>query len=457
MTWFVPTTVVQAADAEALLKEGKKLASEKKYDEACPKLAESYKLSATPATLIELALCHEKQGKLATAWGELLDAEADARKAGRSDLEARARGNSKSLEGKLPRVIVAVAQNTPGLEIAVDGQKLDLAVLGKGRPVDPGDHKITASAPGRKPFETTVSLKQGEKKNVAIPALVEDPNAAAQPPKPEDKPADTTAQTDTTNANPIDTKGGGETKPDEKDKPKETKPEDKGPPVHKAKRIVLEIGAMAGGQFVLGGGSQDELSNVNYEFLVTDDQGVQSAQLASCRDSGCRALTEPAFGVPVGGTLFVGYALSEQMQFGARFYGSYLVTGGYSFFIGPSLSKQLNPKMWIGGTLLVGFGTQNAVITGARGDVPSEWVALNNNADEVVIDLSRERSVPKEGNVNYDLTFGLAGEFSYELAELGHGDGFTTGSLYVSAWPTLLKTWHGFGAALPVGIGYRFH
>lgn len=440
-----------AADAEALFKEGKKLASEKKYDEACPKLAESYKLSATPATLIELALCHEKQGKLATAWGELLDAETDARKAGRADLEARARGNSKALEGKLPRITVALAQNTPDIEITIDGQKIDIGSLGKGRPVDPGEHKVVASAPGRKSFETTLTLKQAEKKTVAIPALAEDASAA-KPAKPEDKPADVkpaegSAQATTT------TPDKPETKPEEK--PKADEDAGKGP-IHRAKRLVIDVGVMAGGQFVLGGGSLADLANVNYEYRIADEFGVQSSQLAPCADFPCRALTDPAIGVPVGGQLFVGYALDETMHIGGRVYGSYLVTGGYSFFGGPSLSKRIGGKLWVGGSLLVGLGAQKATITGARGEVPSEWEDLN-GADEVAIDLTNERGVPKEANVNYDFTFGASGEVSYAVAEFGKGKSITTGTLVISAWPTVLKTWNGFAAALPVGIGYRFH
>ena len=455
---LAPLASAHAADAEALLKEGKKLVTEKKYDEACPKIAESYKLAPSPATLLDLALCHEKQGKLATAWGEMLDAETDARKAARADIETRARANSKALEPKLPRVTVTVAANTPGIEIAIDGQKIDLGALGKGRPVDPGEHKIVATAPGRKPWETTLSLKQAERKTVVVPALAEDANAAAATPeKTPDKPAGqdgaTAAQTGGTTNTDTNTGGGaaaGDTKP--KEKPEE--PDDGKGPIHRAKRLVVDVGAFGGGQLFLGGGSVDALSALSYEYRITYPLGGEAAEYKACDASACYATVDPAIGVPVGGQVFVGYALSEKMHLGGRFFGSYLVTGGYSLLVGPSLSLRVNERLWVGGTLVVGFGAQNATINGARGEVPSEWVDLN-GTDEVEAQLNR--TFPAENETGFGFSFGASAEVSYTLAEFGKGKSLTTGSLVASAWPTFLKTWDGFAIALPVGVGYRFH
>ncbi|HVK65656.1 MAG TPA: hypothetical protein VM694_14330 [Polyangium sp.] len=455
---LAPLAIAHAADAEALLKEGKKLVTEKKYDEACPKIAEAYKLSPSPATLLDLALCHEKQGKLATAWGEMLDAEADARKAGRADVEARARANSKAIEPKLPRVTVSVAANTPGIEIAINGQKIDLGALGKGRPVDPGEHKIVATAPGRKPWETTLSLKPGERKSVMVPALAEDGNAASTGDKAPDKPAGgdpgVTGQPAGTPTDGTTTGGGaaaaGDTKP--KDKPEE--PDDGKGPIHRAKRLVVDVGAFGGAQLFLGGGSVDALSALTYEYRITYPLGGEAAEYKACDASACYATVDPAIGVPVGGQVFVGYALSEKLHVGGRFFGSYLVTGGYSLLVGPALSVRVNDRLWVGGTVVVGFGGQNATINGARGAVPSEWAELN-GGDEVELLLSR--TIPAENETGFGFSFGAAVEVSYTLAEFGKGKSLTTGSLVASAWPTFLKTWDGFAIALPVGIGYRFH
>lgn len=51
-----------AAQAEALFVEGKKLLDQKQYDRACPKLEASHRLDPATSTLLALAFCHEQQG-----------------------------------------------------------------------------------------------------------------------------------------------------------------------------------------------------------------------------------------------------------------------------------------------------------------------------------------------------------------------------------------------------------
>jgi hypothetical protein len=437
----------QAADAEALIKEGKALLADKKIDEACQKFEEAQKASPGPAALIELGLCHEKQGKLATAWAELVDAEADARKIGRADLESRARGNNRALEPKLPRVTINAAK-TPGLEIAIDGQKVDPGALGKGRPVDPGEHKITASAPGYKPWETSVSLKTAERKSVSVPALEAGagPVDTGKPPTPE-----AGAGSSGTQDKPGPTAGsntGKQTQP-------EAPPAPYTGPLHRSKRIVVDVGVFGGAQLgLIHAGFIGALGNVNYEYRVKDSNGQDAVLLEGCNSSKCVALFDPSFGVPVGGQVFVGYAVKDTLQVGGRFFGSYLVTGGYMLLVGPSLSARINPRVWLGGTLVVGFGAQKSPVIGGKGDVPAQWVALN-GSDEAPVTL--DSSVPKETNAPTGFTVGLAGEVSIHLADFGDGQKLSTGSLVASAWPTFLKTWHGGAFALPIGIGYRFH
>src|SRR5437762_8395146 len=56
--------------AEALFEEGRQLLEGGHVDEACLKLKESYAQEAASGTLLNLALCHQIQGKMATAWAE---------------------------------------------------------------------------------------------------------------------------------------------------------------------------------------------------------------------------------------------------------------------------------------------------------------------------------------------------------------------------------------------------
>jgi hypothetical protein len=147
-------------------------------------------------------------------------------------------------------------------------------------------------------------------------------------------------------------------------------------------------------------------------------------------------------------------AVKDTLHIGGRFFGNFLPTGGFTLLAGPSISVRAKERLWIGGTVVLGLGAQNAPIVGALGEVPSDWVERN-GSDEVKVIL--DRTIPAEADVGFDFSFGAAVEVSYALAEFGKGKSPATGSLLLSTWPTFLKTANGFAITLPVGLGYRFH
>src|SRR5258706_7717246 len=78
------------ASAEALFREGRELLAAGKVAEACLKFGESQRQDPSPGTLLNLAACHAKQGKAASAWAEYLAAKRAALTANRSDLAEEA-------------------------------------------------------------------------------------------------------------------------------------------------------------------------------------------------------------------------------------------------------------------------------------------------------------------------------------------------------------------------------
>lgn len=165
------------AVAEALFRQARDLFKLAQYAEACPKFAESNRLDPKIGTLLNLAVCHEKLGKTAAAWAEYSSAAAIARRDGQKEREDFARDQVTVLEKKLARIVIQVGGPTPGaapagLQLTWDDQPLDAAVLGTPFPVDPGKHKLSASAPGKKAWygQVDVSTAAGQFP-VSIPAL----------------------------------------------------------------------------------------------------------------------------------------------------------------------------------------------------------------------------------------------------------------------------------------------
>ncbi len=160
------------ATSQALFDEGKRLMDAGKLDEGCPKLVESQRLDPAGGTLLAIALCHEAQGKTATAWAEFGIALGEARKDRRSDREATAQQHIKTLEPKLTKVRMVVTGKVEGLEIRRDGGRVGEAQWTTPLPVDPGDHSFEARAPGKVTWSKVVPVKgEGAIVDVTIPAL----------------------------------------------------------------------------------------------------------------------------------------------------------------------------------------------------------------------------------------------------------------------------------------------
>lgn len=98
----------ERALASALFEQGRQLMADGKASEACPKLQESHRLDPGAGTPLNLALGHELEGKLATAWAELIEARGLARADGRQDRIELAQQHIDGLLPKLSYVVVVV-------------------------------------------------------------------------------------------------------------------------------------------------------------------------------------------------------------------------------------------------------------------------------------------------------------------------------------------------------------
>lgn len=181
-------TARDPAAAEVLFEEGRALLKKGLIDAACPKFAESYRLDPALGSLLNLAACHEEQGRLATAWGEYRDAEQVASREGDKKRERFAAQKVRSLEPRLPKLRIVAEDPPPGLVVRRDDVELSSASLGVAIPVDPGQRTVSAEAPGFETWSTEVTLLEKNEVEVSIPALT--PAAPAETPPGEPDPPD---------------------------------------------------------------------------------------------------------------------------------------------------------------------------------------------------------------------------------------------------------------------------
>jgi hypothetical protein len=183
--------------AEVLFRDGKELLAQGDTQHACPKLTESYRLDAASGTLLALALCHEREGKLASAWAEYGDVASRSKVEGRPDRASAAHAKALEIEPKLSSLTLVLADNssTRSVEVRRNGAIVPMAWFGTAVPVDGGSVTVEATGPKKRTWKLTFSMAgSGDRRTVTIPALdgpmaptcaVGDPESdAIKPPKP---------------------------------------------------------------------------------------------------------------------------------------------------------------------------------------------------------------------------------------------------------------------------------
>jgi hypothetical protein len=158
-----------ARRAEQLFAEASALVDRGEVAAACPKLEESQRLDPALGTQYNLALCYEKIGRLGAAWRNFQAVERLAHAAGKAGREEAAHQRLGELKPRITHLVL----RTPdaGVTFKVDGTTVE-----RGEQsffvVDPGEHVVDASAPGKRPWQARVSV--GEARLEAIvdaPAL----------------------------------------------------------------------------------------------------------------------------------------------------------------------------------------------------------------------------------------------------------------------------------------------
>jgi hypothetical protein len=170
------------ARAEALFEEAQVLTANGQIAEACVKFAASQRLDPGLGTLLRLADCFEKSGRLASAFRTFREAAAIARERGDSRVDV-AVSRAALLEGRLPRIVLEVSDAT---EVKLDGERIARESFGIALPVDAGVHVVRITVTGGSAHEIVVTVPaEGPPVRVAWPTTrVNDaPRPTVPPPR----------------------------------------------------------------------------------------------------------------------------------------------------------------------------------------------------------------------------------------------------------------------------------
>jgi len=157
--------------ATQLFEEGRALAEQGKYEEACDRYAKSYELERAAGTMLNLGDCAERAGELRRAWLMYDAAAHEYEKAGKTSGARFARERADALAPRLATVVVRLADPlADGLTVRIGGRVVESAPEIVER-LEAGAVPIEVGAPGREPFATTAKVEVGAQVVVDVPAL----------------------------------------------------------------------------------------------------------------------------------------------------------------------------------------------------------------------------------------------------------------------------------------------
>jgi tetratricopeptide (TPR) repeat protein len=159
-------------EADRLFQEGRDLLTAGKRAEACAKFDLSIRKDPRAVgTILNLGLCAEEAGQVATAVRYYTEARARAKDQELVEHQQAAESKLALLAPRVPHLAIQLPAGAPlDTRVIVDSQVLAQDQL-TDVPVDPGDHTITVTARDKLPYETKVSVTEAEHKTLTVPAL----------------------------------------------------------------------------------------------------------------------------------------------------------------------------------------------------------------------------------------------------------------------------------------------
>jgi len=169
----------EIAAARQWFKEADAAEKKKDYEGALGLFKKAAQVKETPQLLLRIGGCQDKLGDFAGALRSYERAQEKAGLAGadKAKVEEAANEVIEGVRGKVAILTIASKESYKDLSVKLDGAP---AAAGDKVPLNPGGHKVTAEATGRRPFEESFTVMARDTKTVTI-ELAAEPGAAGAP------------------------------------------------------------------------------------------------------------------------------------------------------------------------------------------------------------------------------------------------------------------------------------
>ncbi len=172
------------ARAEKLFRDGGAALKRGEVDLACDLLDKSNTLDPAIGTLGLLALCHERQGRIATSVAEYRTVASLARSANQPERAQIASARADELGPHVSHLELALPDAPSAIALTVGGKPLARANAAAPIPLDPGAVLVEARAPGFQPYSETVTIAvDGATTQLLVPELTRLAEPISAPPK----------------------------------------------------------------------------------------------------------------------------------------------------------------------------------------------------------------------------------------------------------------------------------
>lgn len=162
-------TASEITVARRLFEEGKAAEDSGDFRAAAEKFRRAASIKDTPGLRFHLGRCEEEQGAFVEALveyeraQELLESGIKA-----ADVEKLLPGARERARSKVALLTLVLPASAEDATVEIDDKPISSSVLGVPMPINPGRHRVTASATGRSSYRYDLELQSGEGKRLDI-------------------------------------------------------------------------------------------------------------------------------------------------------------------------------------------------------------------------------------------------------------------------------------------------